>query len=95
MQTEKTEKQIKEDIDFVRNSAPGFVGGEDMAKEATDKEIRHLILLNNKIAGLVNDPAKLDQRGKRFLAFARLTELGRVEKRILVSIRSRLTKASN
>ena len=95
MQTEKTEKQIEKDITFVRNFAPGFIGGKDMAKEATDEEIRCLILLNSKITKSINDPAKLNRKGERFLIFVRLTELGEGEKRILASIRSRLTKASN
>jgi len=92
MQINKTGSEIRKDIEFVRNFAPGFIGGKDIAKEATDEEIRHLILINNRIAKLVNDPAVLEQTGKRLLTFIALTELEESEKKILTDIRSRLTK---
>ena len=89
MEDERTEKKMREKIKFVREFAPGFVGGKDVAKEATDEEIWHLILLN-KIAGLVNSPDGLEQKGERMLILS-LTELEETRKSILTSIRSRLT----
>jgi len=53
-------QNTRNNIKFIRDFAPGYIGGKEIVKKATDNEIRYLIGLNNQIAEL--DGTLLDLR---------------------------------
>lgn len=44
----------KQQIKFVRNNAPGYIGDEKVVKEATDQELLAMILMHELYANTYN-----------------------------------------
>jgi|GEM_PF-3223780 len=68
MESEKTEGKMREDIRFVREFAPGYLGGQKMANEATNDEIEYIIILNHQIAELSSSLTATKQMRKNIFS---------------------------
>ncbi|MBW2646513.1 MAG: hypothetical protein JRE23_10095 [Deltaproteobacteria bacterium] len=66
MDEEKVEV-TKEDIKYVREFAPGYIGGKDLARKATDDEVGYLLLLNEQIARFSNTLIDIERRKRNLM----------------------------
>lgn len=60
-------KNNRKNIQFVKDFAPGYIGGQEITKIATDNEIGYLIDLNNQIAEHYNTLIDLREQEKNIL----------------------------
>lgn len=60
-------KNNRQSINFVKDFAPGYIGGQEITKKATDNEIGYLIDLNNQIAELDNALIDLRDRERKII----------------------------
>lgn len=55
------------DVNFVKKYAPDYIGGEEVAREATDVEIKYLIKLKKKLVSLHNQEMEIEKYINRII----------------------------